>query len=311
MISQFLILKNKICDNLPFFNKNKVSVKGLNKTNKEFIDQITNISRTRFQLIDNLDSLNIFSEISNNLIVTENKNKFSFVAKDKDKNVLSLKVPNIFGKGENVTVNYSSIEEYDVKIAKPMIFKDFLLFLKIENRKFVTDNLVKNKTEFSIGDKRFNIGYGFPNYLFFRLNSPTFSLNIKQGCKFTKFEGLVDYTHKLFLDLNYNVKISAGHILGKIEQDEIFIRNKKETATYMKISNKMFYNLKFLNIYTYHEMNISKNIIRNDIDNNIGAGFSIPLYKNKDKPCIDLSVKIPLNKGGIKDLYQFSYEVTF
>lgn len=311
MIFQFSELKNKLYKITSFYNSNKANIKGLKKTNKNFINQIEHISKDKFQFIDNLNSLNIFSDITANLTVTENKNKVSFVAKDKDKNVLSINVPNIFGKGENLNLDYSSNNDYNIKIIKPIVLKKNLLFLKIENCKLMCENLSKDKKEISIGNKYVNFGYGFPNYIFFKLHNSFFNINIKQGYKFTKIDTFINYTCNLFYIFNYNIKLSGGQNFGKINQDEKYTKNKKDTLSFFNISNRFITKFNLFNIYTYHELKFNYKNIRNNFENYLGAGVSIPLHKNKKSPYIDISIRLPLNKERYYGCYQISYDVIF
>lgn len=311
MFYQFYELKDKISYFLPFLNDKKPILKGLKKTDERFISKIKNISKDKIQFTDYLQSLNIFTDITDNLTVSEDKNKFSFIAKDKDKNVLAINIPNIFGKGENFYANYSSKKDYNVKVVKPIILKNSLFFLKLENSKILCENRLKNKNEISLGCKNVDFGFGYPNYIFAKLQNQKFNLNIKQGYNFSKIETNIKYTCNLFYNFKYNIKILGGQILGNINNDEKFIRNKKEIDAFFNISNKLICDCKILTIYTYHELEIKNNNFRNNIENSLGAGISIPLYRDKEKPCIDISIKVPINENRCIDNYQFSYDVIF
>lgn len=225
-----------------------IPIIGLRNTNLEFIEKIDKISKEKEKtsgFIDNLKKLNIFSaivETDKGISVSEEKRSIKFkgdTVGNKPRGYLGLKLPNLFGRGENLEFSFSTEKDQNLSFVKPILCNNisFLGFEYTKDKKKMPEEDLPHKSIFLsfLNDQgKFVLGEEFIGndqqiYTEIEKTHSPFTLKIKTGlhnsamkdffCKTElRLKQIINLTPTLFTGLS----LSYGTIIGNPHKSERF-----------------------------------------------------------------------------------------
>lgn len=130
---------------------NFIQFTGNKKTNETFLKNIKSISNSPQSLLENLKSLNIFESLNtekNKISLNECTNTFKMRMSSKGTKSIYSNFPNIFGNGENLTLNFQGLNDFTLQMGKPLFFKNQIVQAKLSaivETKKINDKKIASK----------------------------------------------------------------------------------------------------------------------------------------------------------------------
>lgn len=275
---------------MDFFN-----FRGHRKTSDKFLKKIKNISLKPEQLIENLNSLGIYNTIApegTKILLSELSNSVNLKLNSNGTKCLSGLFPNLFGKGESISVYYNGNENWKMGIKIPYISSSNLYNTNFEismrDKKINDKNISISQAEFSVGTKNniYKIGLEKINKLMvlykqYDIDIMGYLLKIKAGVSskqeklpFLKICGYKNYLFE-FNPFFVSMKLGIGRLFGKTNITENFImepeikgyksmsigpRNRNQILggkSFISLNNRIGFYIKNVEVYLFGDIGVN------------------------------------------------------